>query len=52
MSCMAAVLRTIAISPSHPCNVGTEHVGFSDTKQTLFTPSVERREVLGESCEG
>ena len=28
---------TIAIRPSHPYNAGTEHVGFSTTRQTLLT---------------
>ena len=27
------------------------HVGFSSTRQTLFAPSVKRREMLGESHE-
>ena len=28
--------------PSHPYNVGTEHVVFSPTRQTLLIPSVKR----------
>ena len=31
---------------------GTEHVGFSPTRQTLLEPSVKRREVFDESHEG
>ena len=27
---------------------GTEHVGFSPTRQKLLAPSAKRREVLGE----
>ena len=42
----------IAIRPSHPHNVRTEHVGFSPTRQTLFALSSKRREVFGESHEG
>ena len=38
--------------PSHPYNAGTEHVGFSPTRQTLPAPSAKRREVIGESHEG
>ena len=41
---------TIAISPSHPHNVGTESVGFSPTRKALLAPSAKRREVFGESC--
>ena len=37
--------------PSHPYNAGTEHVGFSPTRQTLLAPSAKRREVFGESHE-
>ena len=43
---------TIAIRPSHPYNAGTEHVGFSPTRQALLAPSAKRREVFGESHEG
>ena len=42
---------TIAIRPWHPHDVGTEHVGFSLTKQTSCAPSAKRREVFGESHE-
>ena len=28
--------------PSHPYNAGTEHVGFSPTRQTLLAPSAKR----------
>ena len=42
---------TIAIRPSHPYYAGTEHVGFSPTRQTLLAPSAKRREVFGESHE-
>ena len=38
--------------PSHPYNAGTEHVGFSRTRQTLLAPSAKRREVFGEPHEG
>ncbi|CAN0422214.1 unnamed protein product, partial [Laminaria digitata] len=38
--------------PSHPYNAGTEHVGFSPTRQTSLAPSAMRREVFGESHEG
>ena len=37
---------------SHPHNAGTEHVGFSPTRQTLLAPSAKRRKVLGESLKG
>ena len=37
--------------PSHPYNAGTEHVGFSPTRQTLLVPSAKRREILGGSHE-
>ena len=46
-SCM-----TIWYRPSHPYNVGTEHVGLSPTRQTLLAPSAKRREVFGESHGG
>ena len=36
--------------PSHPYYAGTEHVGFSPTRQTLLAPSANRRgELFGES---
>ena len=35
--------------PSHPQTAGTEHVGFSPTRQTLLTSSAKSREVFGES---
>ena len=38
--------------PSHPYYTGTEHVGFSPTRQTSFPPSAKRREVFGESHKG
>ena len=47
MSCMAVVVwpQTLALY-----NAGTEHAGFSPTKQTLLGPSAKSREVLvGES---
>ena len=28
--------------PSHPCNAGTEHIGFSPTRQTLLAPSAKQ----------
>ena len=42
----------IAIRPSRPCYAGTEHVGFSPTRQTLLAPSAKHREVFGKSHEG
>ena len=38
--------------PSHPYNVGTEHVGFSPTTHPLLAPNAKRRQVFGESHEG
>ena len=38
--------------PSHPYYAGTEHVGFSPTRQTLLAPSAKRREMFGESPKG
>ena len=38
--------------PSHLYNAGTEHVGYSPTRQTLLAPSAKRREMFGESHEG
>ena len=38
--------------PSHPSYAGTEHVGFSPTRQIWLAPSAKRREVLGEPHEG
>ena len=38
--------------PSHPYKTGTEHVGFSPTRETLLAPSAKRREVFGEWREG
>ena len=38
--------------PSHPYNAGTEHVGFSSTRQTWLARSAKRREVFGESHGG
>ena len=35
--------------PSHPHNAGTEHVGFSPTRQALPAPRAKRREAFGES---
>ena len=37
--------------PSHLYNAGTEHVGFSTTRQTLLAPSAKHRDVAGESHE-
>ena len=42
----------MTINPEHPYYAGTEHVGFSPTRQTLLAPSAKRREVFGESHEG
>ena len=41
----------MTMRPSHPYNAGTEHVGFSPTRQILRAPSAKRREVFGESHE-
>ena len=38
--------------PSHPYYAGTEHVGFSPTRQTFLETSAKLREVFGESQEG
>ena len=37
----------MTIRPSHPYYAGTEHVGFSPTRQTLLAPRAKRREVFG-----
>ena len=47
--CMAVVLSR---KPSHPYFAGTEHVGFSPTRQNLLAPTAKRREVFGVSHEG
>ena len=47
--CIAVVCMTIWDRPSHPYKAGTEHVGFSPTRQTSRAPSAKRREVFGES---
>ena len=47
--CMAVV---VWYRPSHPYNAGTEHVGFSPTRQALLATSAKRRRVLGESHNG
>ena len=49
MSCMAVVHMAMD-RPPQPYNAGTEHVGFSPTRQamTLLAPSAKRREVFGE----
>ena len=31
------------MATKHPCNAGTEHVGFSPTRQILLAPSAKRR---------
>ena len=41
-----------AMEPSHPYNAGTEHVGFSPTREKSLAPSANSREVFGESNEG
>ena len=38
----------MTIDPLHPYNAGTEHVGFSSTRQTLLAPSAKRCEVFSE----
>ena len=35
----------------HPYNSGTEHAGFSPTRQTLLAPSAKRCELSGGSHE-
>ena len=49
MSWMAVV---VGHRPSHPSNAGTEHVGFSPTRQTLLPPSAKRREVCASRMKG
>ena len=49
ISCMDVVVYH---TPSHPCNPGTEHVGFSLTRHTLLAPSAKRCGVSGASHEG
>ena len=51
MQCNASDM-IIVVRPSHPYNAGTEHVGFSPTKQISLAPSTMRREVFGESYKG
>ena len=48
--CMAVVVYDHR--PSHPGYAGTEHVGFSPTRQTLLAPRAKRLEVFGESHAG
>ena len=45
---------TIAIRPSHPYNAGTEHVGFSQTRQALLVYQARSavRWVFGKLHEG
>ena len=43
---------TIDRRPPQPYNAGTEHVGFSQTRQIKLAPRAKRREVSGESHEG
>ena len=43
---------TIWYRPSHPYYAGTDHAGFSPTRQTLLAPSAKHGEVFGESHEG
>ena len=40
------------IDPSHPYRAGTEHVGFSPTRQASRGLSAKRRELFCESLEG
>ena len=44
-----AVVVCMTIDPCIPTMPGTEHFGFSPTRQALLAPSVSRREVFGES---
>ena len=41
LPCMVVVKRA-----SHPCNAGTEHVGYSPTRPTLISPSAKRRDFI------
>ena len=50
-SCMTVVVWSYH-RPSHHYNTGTEHAGFSPTRQTLIASSVKRREMLDESHKG
>ena len=50
---MAVVVHmTIWYGPSHPHNVGTEHIESSPTRRTSRAPTAERSEVFGDSDEG
>lgn len=42
----------MTIDPSHPSNVGAEHVGLSPIKQYMLAPCAKRREVLAIWDEG
>ena len=42
----------MTIDPRKPYNGGTEHVGFSPTRQALLAPRAKHREVSSESHEG
>ena len=42
---------TIVVWPLYLYNAGTEHVGFSPTRQTSRASSAKRREVFGDSHE-
>ena len=51
MSCTAVIVH--GHGPSHPCNAGTEHVGFFRTRQALLAPSAKRLEAtVGEGKPG
>ena len=42
----------VTIDPRIPYNAGTEHVGFSPTRQTLLAPNAKHHEMLVELREG
>ena len=44
--------KSYGLKLSHPHNAGTEHAGFSPTRQTLLAPIAKRREVFNESHRG
>ena len=44
MSCVPVVVQPV--DPRIPTNAGTEHVGFSPTRQTFLALIAKRREVL------
>ena len=49
VACVGGGILMSSIAVVHPYFAGTEHVGFSATRQTSRAPSAKRREVCGES---